>query len=81
MLLPGVLRKVLRLINNRTKAFCSIYKISFVSDRFDISLDFDTSFLKIKQVLTLKIEQKLAELQEDQNVVSHKTSEIFHFGC
>ena len=30
-------KKVLSLINNRTKAFCSIFKISFVSDSCDIN--------------------------------------------
>ena len=66
--------KVLRLINNKTKAFCSIL-ISFVSDRCDINLDVDISFLKIGQILT-----ELQEL-EDENAVNHKTSELFHFGC
>ena len=67
--------KVLRLINNRTNTFCLIFKISFVSDSRDISLDFDISFLTIGQILT-----ELREL-EDQNAVNHETSELFHFGC
>ena len=43
--------KVLRLINNRTKAFCSSFKILFVSERYDINLDFNISFLRIGQIL------------------------------
>ena len=62
-------KKVLRMINNGTKTFCSTFKISFVSDRCGIKLDFDISFLKIGQMLT-----ELREL-EDQNVVNHETSE------
>ena len=64
-------KKVLRLINNKTKTFCSIFKISFVSDWCDINLNFDISLLKIGQILT--------ELQEldDQNAVNHETNELF----
>ena len=56
---------VLYLINNRTRAFCSILKISFVSDWCDISLDFVISLLKIRQILT-----------ELQYRVNHETSEL-----
>ena len=64
--------KVLRLTNNRTKVFRSIFTISFASDRCDINLYFDISFSKIGQIST--------EL-EDQNAVNHEISEFFHFGC
>ena len=39
-----------------------------------MNLDFDISFLKIRQIIT--------ELQklEDQNAVNHETSELFQFG-
>ena len=40
----------------------------------DPNLDFDISFLKIRQILT-----ELQEL-EDQDAVNHETSELFHFG-
>ena len=73
--IPGVPKKVLCLINNRTKAFCSVLKISSVSDRCDINLDFHISFLKIRQILT-----ELQEL-EVQNGVNHEISELFHLGC
>ena len=69
-----VRKKVSCLINNRTKAFRSIFKISFVSDKCDINLDFDTSVLKIRQILT-----ELQELQT-QNAVNHETNELYHFG-
>ena len=67
-------KPVPRLTNNRTKAFHSISKISFVSDRCDINVVLDISFLKIGQILT--------ELQEseDQNAVNHETNALFNFG-
>ena len=64
-------KTVLRLINNRTNAFCLIFKISFVLDRLDPNLGFDISVLKIGQKLT-----ELREL-EDKNAVNHETREIF----
>ena len=36
----GCPKNALRLINNRTKAFCSIFKISSVLDGLDINLYF-----------------------------------------
>ena len=60
-------KKALRLINNRTKVFCSIFKISFVSDRCGINLDFDISYLKMGKIL-----KELQEL-EGQNAVNHET--------
>ena len=48
----GCPKKVLRLTNDRTKVFCSIFKFSFVLDRLDPKLDFDISVLKIGQKLT-----------------------------
>ena len=68
-------RKVLCLINNRTKTFCSIFKNISVWHRRGKILDFDISFLNNRQILT-----ELQEL-EDQSAVSHETSELFHFGC
>ena len=62
------------LISNRTNAFHSIFEVSFVSDRCDMTLVFDISFLKIGQILT-----DLQEL-EDQNAINYETSELFHFG-
>ena len=60
--------KVLRLINNGTKAFCSISKISFVLDRLDPNSDFNISFLKVRQKLTelreLKTKMKLTMKSE-----------------
>ena len=63
-------RKVLRLIDNRTKAFCLIFNF-FVLDRLDPKVDFDISVFKIRQ--------KLTELryQEDKNAVNYETREIF----
>ena len=49
--LSGVPIKILPLINNRTKAFCSTFIISFVLDRLDPNLDFDISVLRIGQKL------------------------------
>ena len=50
-----------------------MFKISFVSDKCDINLYFDISFLKIGQIST-----EVQEL-EDQNAVSHENSELFIF--
>ena len=44
LFLPGVLKKVLRLINNRTKAFCSISEMLSVVDKGDPDLDFNILF-------------------------------------
>ena len=62
---------VLCLINKKTTAFCSVFKISFVLDRLNSILDFDISFLKIGKKLT-----ELREL-EDKNAVNHEIKEIF----
>ena len=59
-------KEVMRLINNKTTAFCLIFKISFVWNRSDPHLHFDIPFLKIRQKLT-----ELGEL-EDKNVVGHE---------
>ena len=41
--IPGVPKKVLHLINNKTKAFCLNSEMYFVSDKGDPNLDFDIS--------------------------------------
>ena len=48
------LRKVRRLIKNKTKAVCSILKNYFVLDWCDINLDLGISFLKIGQIFEFK---------------------------
>ena len=40
----GVTKKVLRLIDNRTKAFCLISEMFFVLNKGDPNLDFDILF-------------------------------------
>ena len=39
-LLPGVPKKYRRLINNRTKVFCLILRISFILDKACLNLNF-----------------------------------------
>ena len=72
--LPGVPKKVVRLINNKTTGFCSIFKLFKLLDRLDPNLDFDISFYS-----PLQIGPKLTELGElqDKNAVNHETIEIF----
>ena len=41
----------------------------------DVNLDFDISFLKIRQILRELLES------EDQNVVNNDNSELFHLSC
>ena len=41
---PCIPKKVSHLINNRTKAFCLISKMFFVSDRCDINIDLTSHF-------------------------------------
>ena len=47
MLVPGVPKRVLRLINNRTKGFCLIFKISFVLDKVCPKLDFEIKIVEV----------------------------------
>ena len=63
----GAPKKVLRLINNRTKAFRSISEILFVFDKQSPNLGFD--------ILFFSIEWKLRELCElkDKNALHHET--------
>ena len=63
---------VLRLINNRTKAFCSIF-VHFVLDRLEPNLNFDISVFKIRQKLTG------LQYREDKNAGSCETREIIQF--
>ena len=63
-------KKVLRLINNRTTAFCYILKISFVSDSVILHLIFENR-TKIKRVTRVR----------RPKAVNHETSELFDFGC
>ena len=57
--LPGIQNKVLHLINNRTKAFCSISEMSFVLDKGGPNLNFD--------ILFFSFGLKLPELRELQD--------------
>ena len=60
-----VSQRVLRLINNRTKAFCSISKLLFVLDKGDPTLGFDNLFFSMETKLP-----KLWELK-DKSVLNH----------
>ena len=60
-------KKVLRLINNRTKTSSSISEMLFVLDKLDPNLDFE--------ILFFSIELKLPDLCElkDKNALNHET--------
>ena len=48
MYIPGLPKKVLRLIISRTKALCSISEMLFVFDKGDPNLDFNILFISIE---------------------------------
>ena len=41
-------KKVLRLMNNKTKGFCSIFRISFVLNKIYPNLDFEIKIAEIR---------------------------------
>ena len=52
IILLGVPKKVKRLIDHRTKGFCSVIKFSFDLSRKHLNLDFGTKIAQIRYQLT-----------------------------
>ena len=70
--LTGVPKKVKRLIDNRTKGFCSIINFSFDLNRKYSNLDFETKFAQIRYELT-----DIHQFQNDKLISTFRILPIF----